>query len=162
MSETECERECILDYLITGGAISVLWLVTLLILWILRRKKKVSDLKSFSNICEMTPVTVADKEDTLVYNQIVFPNGNRKPREKNPEEEVTYAQVKTTSQQDDGIIYSDVKCNMRIKKTNDGPVSSDAQTTYAEIKPMSRQPQETSTEVYATVNKKNIANNKAV
>lgn len=154
-----CE-DCTMHYFAAGAVVSTVWLVTVLILWALR-KREVNGVKDSSNSCEMAPVTDAEQE--IVYHQIAFSNGNRKPKNKNPEEEVTYAQVKIPSKDDDGIIYTDVKHNKGRKMAGDAPVNSDSQTTYAEIKPMSHQPkpQDGSTDLYAAVIKNKPGNTKA-
>lgn len=159
---SSCEIPCGNYYITTGVVVPMIWLITALILWILRNKNIVCGTKDSSNSCEMIPVKNEEKEDTVVYHQIAFSNGNRKPRERNTEDEVTYAQVKISSQQNDEIIYTDVKCNKTKNKENDAPKDSDAQITYAAIKPKSKEPkaQGGNQDLYAGVVKKNAGNTK--
>lgn len=65
------------------------------------------------------------------------------------------------SNQDDGIIYSDVKHNKGRKKADAAPVNSDSETTYAEIKSHQSKPQDGSKDFYAAVIKKKTGNTAA-
>ncbi|XP_029943968.1 uncharacterized protein LOC115385974 isoform X1 [Salarias fasciatus] len=76
------------------------------------------------------------ESDNVTYSSIKLKKVKNVKKKKEPEESTVYADVKTTSSQDDEVTYAQVKpnkCNAKGKKGRTAPAAAE-ETVYSEVK----------------------------
>ncbi|KAM4046184.1 uncharacterized protein ACNLHF_009852 isoform 1-T2 [Anomaloglossus baeobatrachus] len=155
MSNGKCnDEDCTVHYLATGGLVTALWLAAAVVLWYLKVRKAGGGKENVSPAQEMAHMSDATNDTNIIYREVVFNKNNKKPNEPKVEE-TTYAEIKNASQQDDTLVYTEIKHNAKRKAKN-LPQDTDPDSSYAEIKVMSKnsEPADGSKDLYACVNKK--------